>query len=232
MTTTLLVLPGDGIGPEITPATIRVLRAAADQFGLDLTFETMEVGLGPLKEQGTTLPQPVLDRIPQVDGVILGPVQHYDYPPKAQGGFNPSAELRVQFTLGSNIRPCRSHDGLTILRAPMDLIIVRENTEGFYSDRNMFVGPGEFMPDENTALSIRKITRAASQSVARTAFELARGRRKKVTAVHKANVIKLSDGFFLQCVREVAADYPDVELTEMIVDATAAALVRDRKSVV
>ena len=108
----------------------------------------------------------------------------------------------------------------------MDLIIVRENTEGFYSDRNMFVGPGEFMSDEDTAFSIRKITAQACVAVARTAFELAGDRRRKVTAVHKANVLKLSDGLFLREVRKVAEEFPNIELEELIVDAAAAALIR------
>ena len=226
MTLTLLALTGDGIGPEITPATVAVLEAASERFGLGLAVETTDIGLATLASEGTTLPQRVLDRIREVDGVILGPVSHYDYPPKARGGFNPSAELRVQFALNNNIRPCRSREGLTILRRPMDLIIVRENTEGFYSDRNMYAGCGEFMPDPDTVLSIRKITTDACTKVARTAFELARGRRRKVTAVHKANVLKMSDGHFLACVREVARAFPEVELEELIVDAAAAALVR------
>jgi 3-isopropylmalate dehydrogenase len=108
----------------------------------------------------------------------------------------------------------------------MDLVIVRENTEGFYSDRNMFAGSGEFMPDPDTALSVRKITARGSARVARAAFDLARRRRKKVTAVHKANVVKLSDGLFLREVRKVARGFPDVELEELIVDATAALLIR------
>jgi 3-isopropylmalate dehydrogenase len=108
----------------------------------------------------------------------------------------------------------------------MDLVIVRENTEGFYSDRNMYAGTGEFMPDANTALSVRKITANGSSRIARTAFELARRRRKKVTAVHKANVIKLSDGLFLREVRKVATEFPEVELEEVLVDAAAALLVR------
>jgi 3-isopropylmalate dehydrogenase len=165
-------------------------------------------------------------RIPQVEGVILGPVSHYEYPSRAEGGINPSAELRVKFELYANIRPCRSRPDLTILRKPMDLVIVRENTEGFYSDRNMFAGSGEFMPDPDMALSIRKVTTKGSSRVARAAFDLARGRRRKVTAVHKANVLKLSDGLFLREVRRVAADYPDVELEEIIVDAAAALLIR------
>jgi 3-isopropylmalate dehydrogenase len=222
----ILVLPGDGIGPEITASTLRVLTIVDDALELGLNFETADIGLKSLAEQGTTLPDAVLMRVPQVDGVILGPVSHYEYPTKAEGGYNPSAELRVQFELFANVRPCRSRDDLSILRTPMDLVIVRENTEGFYSDRNMYAGSGEFMPDENSAFSIRKITAAASERVARAAFELAEGRHKKVTAVHKANVVKLSDGLFLREVRKVAADYPDVELNELIVDAAAAALIK------
>ena len=222
----IIVLPGDGIGPEITEATLRVLSAADQSLSLGLDFETHQIGLVSLKDQGTTLPDQVMARIPQVDGVILGPVSHYDYPARDKGGINPSGELRVKFQSYSNVRPCRSRKDLTILRKPMDLIIVRENTEGFYSDRNMFAGSGEFMPDPDMALSIRKVTAKASSRVARTAFELARGRRKKVTAVHKANVLKLSDSLFLREVRRVAADFPDVELEELIVDATAALLIR------
>ncbi|MFC9085765.1 isocitrate/isopropylmalate dehydrogenase family protein [Nocardiopsis dassonvillei] len=222
----ILVLPGDGIGPEITEATLEVLGAVNRTHSLELAPEVADIGFASLEQQGTTLPQAVLDRIPEVDGVVLGPVQHFDYPDRAQGGLNPSAELRTRFQLFANIRPCRSHPDLSVLRHPMDLVIVRENTEGFYSDRNMYAGGGEFMPDEDSAFSIRKVTAAASRRVARTAFELARGRRRKVTAVHKANVVKLSDGLFLREVRKVAEDYPDVELEELIVDATAALLIR------
>jgi 3-isopropylmalate dehydrogenase len=222
----ILVLPGDGIGPEITAATLGVLQAVDRMLDLGLRFETRDIGLVSLRTRGSTLPEEILDRIPQVGGVILGPVSHYDYPPRAEGGINPSGELRTRFRLHANIRPCRSRDDLTMLRRPMDLIIVRENTEGFYSDRNMFAGSAEFMPDEDTALSIRKITSRACRAVATAAFELARDRRRKVTAVHKANVLKLSDGLFLREVRKVAAQFPDVELEELIVDAAAAALIR------
>ena len=222
----ILVLPGDGIGPEITDATLTVLEATDAALSLGLDFERQEIGLATLGSAGTTLPAAVMARIPEVDGVILGPVSHYEYPTRNKGGINPSGELRVVFELYANVRPCRSRAGLSILRKPMDLIIVRENTEGFYSDRNMFAGSGEFMPDPDMALSIRKITARASSRIARAAFEIARGRRKKVTAVHKANVVKLSDGLFLREVRKVAADYPDVELEELIVDAAAALLIR------
>lgn len=222
----ILVLPGDGIGPEITAATLQVLEVADHRFGLGLQIEQADIGLKSLAEQGTTLPAAVMTRIPQVDGIILGPVSHYDYPTRDKGGINPSGELRTKFELFANVRPCVSRPDLSILKKPMDLIIVRENTEGFYSDRNMFAGTGEFMPDENIALSVRKITARASERVARAAFILAQGRKKKVTAVHKANVLKLSDGLFLREVRKVAADFPDVQLEELIVDAAAALLIR------
>ncbi|HET6970626.1 MAG TPA: isocitrate/isopropylmalate family dehydrogenase [Phenylobacterium sp.] len=222
----VLVLPGDGIGPEITEATLAVLRRADAAFGLGLVFEIREIGLASLKATGSTLPAAVMARVPQVDGVILGPVSHYDYPPRTEGGINPSAELRTAFELYANIRPCRSRPDLTLLRQPMDLVIVRENTEGFYADRSMHAGPGEFMPDPDSAFALRKITARACARVARAAFDLARQRRRKVTAVHKANVLKLTDGLFLREVRKVAADFTDVALDEVIVDAAAALLIR------
>jgi 3-isopropylmalate dehydrogenase len=219
--THILTLPGDGIGPEITEATLAVARAAA---GNAIRFETMDIGLASLAAEGSTLPDAVLNAIPGADGVILGPVSHYDYPP---GQPNPSAKLRTNFDLFANIRPCRARAGLSILRKPMDLVIVRENTEGFYADRSMFMGPGEFMPDADSAFAIRKVTAKAVHRVARTAFELAAQRRRKVTAVHKANVLKLTDGLFLREVRAVAVHFPDVALDEVIVDAAAALLIRN-----
>jgi 3-isopropylmalate dehydrogenase len=221
----ILVLPGDGIGPEIVDATLVVLAALDAELSLGLDFDERAIGLAALIQEGTTLPDAVLRRAGQADGVLLGPVSHYDYPPRADGGINPSAELRVVFDLYANVRPCRSLAGLSILREPMDLVIVRENTEGFYADRNMHAGSGEFMPDVDTAMALRKITARGSSRIAETAFALARDRARRVTAVHKANVLKLSDGLFLREVRAVAERYPDVELRELIVDAAAARLV-------
>src|SRR5205807_8910016 len=111
--------------------------------------------------------------------------------------------------------------------ADMDLVIMREATEGFYADRNMFAGSGEFMPTPDVALSLRKITAHASERIARRAFELALKRRRKVTAVHKANNFLLTDGLFMKQVRKVAEEFPEVELTDVLVDAMAAHLVRD-----
>ena len=222
----ILVLPGDGIGPEITEATHAVLDAADAKLGLGLVIERMDVGFASLAACGSTCPDAVLKHIPEVDGVILGPVSHSDYPSRDKGGINPSAKLRVMFDLGSNIRPAKSRPGLGILRAPMDLIIVREVTEGFYADRNMYAGIAEFMTDAETALSVRKISARACRRVAHAAFVLAGERRGKVTAVHKVNVLKMTDGLFLRTVREVASDYPAVALDEMLVDSAAAMMIR------
>jgi isocitrate/isopropylmalate dehydrogenase len=223
----LLVLPGDGIGPEITDATIAVLKAAARRFGLGLAFEFREIGFVALEKTGTTLPDGVLDRAREVDGVILGPISHLDYPPRDKGGVNVSAAFRVQLDLFANIRPAKTRAGVPRRGTDMDLVIMREATEGMYADRNMFFGNGEFMPTEDVALSLRKVTARACERIARVSFEAARRRRRKVTAVHKANVLTVTDGLFLREVRKVAAEYPDVALDEIIIDAMAAHLVRD-----
>ncbi|HET7849993.1 MAG TPA: isocitrate/isopropylmalate family dehydrogenase, partial [Pseudolabrys sp.] len=183
----ILVLEGDGIGPEITAASIAVLRAASEACKLRLAFEKEAIGWAAHKTQGTTFPQSVEDKAKAADGVILGPVSHNDYPPAARGGLNPSGELRKRLDLYANIRPARSREGFPPrCGTPVDLVVMRENTEGFYADRSMFVGPGEFMPTPDLALAVRKITREGSTRIAEAAFRLAMRRRKKVTAVHKA----------------------------------------------
>jgi 3-isopropylmalate dehydrogenase len=223
----VLILPGDGIGPETTAATMKVLNAVNDKYSLALKFHSEDIGLVTLKKIGTTMPPHILELARKAQGVLLGPVSHNDYPPREQGGINPSGAMRIGLDLYANIRPSRSRFGMSFAGKEMDLVIVRENTEGFYADRNMFLGSGEFMPTEDTALAIRKITVKGCRRIAKAAFEIAAKRRKKVTAVHKANVMRISDGLFLREVRKVAADYPQVKLDELIVDATAALLVRD-----
>jgi isocitrate/isopropylmalate dehydrogenase len=222
----ILVLPGDGIGPEITDATLAVLKAADAAFRLGLTFTFEDIGFKALERSGTTCPDFVLEKGRKSDGIILGPISHLDYPPRDKGGVNVSAAFRVKLDLYANIRPARSRPGLGHTRSAMDLVIMRECTEGFYPDRNMAVGSGEFMPTPDIALSMRKITAFACERIARRAFELARRRRRKVTAIHKANNFILSDGLFLREVRKVAADFPDVQLDDLIIDAAAALLVR------
>jgi isocitrate/isopropylmalate dehydrogenase len=223
----ILVLPGDGIGPEITEATLAVLDRANAKFKLGLEWQMMDIGLKTLKSQGSTLPEPVMEAARNAPGIILGPVDHLQYPEREKGGINPSGELRVKLDLFANIRPAKSRMGVGLTGKPVDLVIFRECTEGFYADRNMFMGRGEFMPTPDMALAVRKVTARQCERISRVAFDWARKRRKKVTAVHKANVLHISDGLFLREVRKVAKEYPDVELDEKIVDAMAALLVRD-----
>jgi 3-isopropylmalate dehydrogenase len=224
----LLVLEGDGIGPEIMAATLAVLRAADAKFGLGLAFETAAVGWAAHRATGTTFPSSVLDKARAAQGVLLGPVSHNEYPPVSEGGLNPSGEMRKRLDLYANIRPARSRQGFPPrCGSAVDLVIVRENTEGFYADRSMHLGPGEFMPTPDLALAVRKVTRLGSTRIAEAAFKLALQRRKHVTAVHKANVLRVSDGLYLECVRAVAARYPQVRYGERIIDAMAALLVRD-----
>ena len=223
----LMVLPCDGIGPEITRATLAVVSAASAKFDLGIVFEEELSGFPSLERFGTTLREEVLDRArTEFDGVILGTQSHMDYPAVVDGGRNVSAGFRIGLDLYANVRPARSRDFLANKAPGMDLVIMREATEGFYPDRNMYKGVGEMMPDPDMALSVRKITRRGSMRICREAFKLARQRRKKVAAIHKANSFLMTDGLFLECFREVAKDYPDVETEELIVDAFAALLVR------
>jgi len=223
------VLEGDGIGREITTATTRILKQISDNFALGLKFRTMPIGFAALEKFGTTFPPDTLAAARAADGTILGPVSHNDYPPVAAGGTNPSGAMRIGLDLYANIRPARTRPGFAPpCGKPLDLVIVRENTEGFYSDRSMFLGPGEMMPTPDLALSFRKITRMGSTRIVEAAFALARREgRRKVTAVHKANVLRVSDGLFLECARAVALKFPDIAYDEKIVDAMAALLVRD-----
>ncbi|OAE98963.1 3-isopropylmalate dehydrogenase [Bradyrhizobium centrolobii] len=223
----IIVLPGDGIGPEITKATISVLEAADRTHKLGLKFDYEDVGFASLEKYGTTLRDETLEKARGYDGIILGPQSHMDYPARDKGGRNVSAGFRVNLDLYANVRPALSRAFLDRGARNMDLVIMREATEGFYPDRNMFKGIGEFMPTPDVALSVRKLTAHACERIARAAFVLAMKRRKKVTAVHKANNFIITDGFFLDKVRQVHKEFPEVQLDDVIIDAMAAHLVRD-----
>ncbi len=147
-------------------------------------------------------------------------------PPKA-GAIRLANCARVSTSTPISVPRARARVFLPRCGKPVDLVIVRENTEGFYADRSMHLGPGEFMPTPDLALAVRKITRQGSTRIAESAFKLAMQRRKKVTAVHKANVLRVSDGLYLECARAVAARYPQVKYEERIIDAMAALLIRD-----
>ncbi|WP_170400880.1 isocitrate/isopropylmalate dehydrogenase family protein [Ruegeria arenilitoris] len=223
----IMTLPCDGIGPEIMAATLEVVEAANKRFDLGLTFHEEESGFTSLKNHGITLREEVLDRArTEFDGVILGTQSHMDYPPVVEGGRNVSAGFRIGLDLYANVRPARTRSFIPNKAPGMDLVIMREATEGFYPDRNMYKGVGEMMPDPDMALSVRKITRRGSMRICREAFKLAMQRNKKVAAIHKANSFLMTDGLFLECFREVAKDFPEVETEELIVDAFAALLVR------
>ncbi|MFT6533935.1 MAG: 3-isopropylmalate dehydrogenase [Limimaricola cinnabarinus] len=222
----IMTLPCDGIGPEIMTATLEVMQAANRRFDLGMIFEEAESGFASLERHGITLRDEVLDRARDCDGIILGTQSHMDYPALAQGGRNVSASFRVGLDLYANVRPARSRDVVPNKAPGMDLVIMREATEGFYPDRNMHRGVGEMMPDPDMALSVRKITRHASMRICREAFKLAMQRRRKVAAIHKANSFLMTDGLFLECFRTVAREFPEVETEELIVDAFAALLVR------
>ncbi len=222
----ILILPGDDIGPEIMAPTRKALESLNKKFNLNFEIEEKTIGMDALAAEGSTLPDHVLASAQAADGVVLGPVGTFKYPSKEEGGINISAALRMSMDLFANIRPSRTRPGVPSVAKNMDLVIVRENTEGFYADRTMFMGSGEFMPTEDLAMSLRKITREGSRRIAVAAFDLARTRRKKVTIVHKANVLKVTDGLFLSVAQQVAKDYPDVEVEDVIVDAMAALLIR------
>jgi 3-isopropylmalate dehydrogenase len=169
------ILDGDDIGHEIVPAAVAVAKAAAALHGLAIDWWPLPIGRRALDSHGHTLPPSTLDALGRLDGWILGPIGHRAYP-KVTGAINPHPILRKHFDLFANVRPTRSYPGLGGLYDDVDLVIVRENNEGFQPDRNMVAGSGEFRPTDEVTLSVRVITRTGSRRGARAAFELARPR--------------------------------------------------------
>lgn len=223
----ILVLPGDGIGPEITAATLAVLRAASERYGLGLALEQDVVGHESLRRYGATVRPEVLAAARKAEGLILGPTATADFKDAEHGEINPSMFFRKNLDLFANIRPARTYPGVRSPVGAFDLVVVRENTEGFYADRNMEQGNGEILVTRDVAISLRRITRACCNRIARAAFELAARRRQHVSIVHKANVLKLGDGLFLEECRAVAAEFPGITLDDFIVDAMMAHVVRN-----
>src|SRR3546814_93010 len=163
------------------------------------------------------MPGGTLETLATLDGWLLGPRGHRDYP-KLPQAINPHPFLPKHFDLVANVRPTRSYPGIGCLHDDIDLVIVRENNEGFQPDRNVVMGSGEFRPTEDVTISVRVITKEGSRKVARAAFELAKARRKHLTLVHKNTVFKLGCGMFVDACHEVAKDYPDVAVDECVVD--------------
>jgi 3-isopropylmalate dehydrogenase len=209
------VLRGDGIGPEIVEATMRVLEAAQQQDSrLRFEWVPLPIGWEAIQKFGFATPESTVSALDKCDGWIMGPHDSVSYPVAEREKLNPSGTLRHYFDLYANIRPAHAYPGLSAVSPKMDLVIVRENTEGFYTDRNMAWGVGEVLATPDVALTLGKITRRASERIARTAFTLARQRRGRVAMVHKANVIRKAYGLFLEACRDVAKQFPDVAVED------------------
>ncbi len=209
---TITLIPGDGIGPEIAEAARRVIDAT----GIAIDWEVVEAGEAVIDRYGTPLPDHVLESIKRNGVALKGPLTT----PVGQGFRSVNVALRQSLNLYANVRPARSLPGIKTRYEHVDLVVVRENTEDLYAGIEHRVG-------RDAAESIKIITREASERICRYAFELAcKQGRKKVTAVHKANIMKLSDGLFLESARKVAAEYPDIEFEDMIVDAMCMKLVQ------
>jgi homoisocitrate dehydrogenase len=213
MTYKICLLPGDGIGPEVVDQA----RAALEALPLDFEFTTADIGYGAYQRHGSPLPDDTLTAIRQADATLFGAVTT---PPNIPGYFSPVVRMRQSLDLYANLRPCRSFEHPSS-RPGIDLLIVRENTEGLYS------GVERLEDDGQKAITERVITRRGSERILRKAFELARQiGRSKVTVVHKANVLRQTCGLFRQTALDIAPDYPDISMNEMLVDTCAMELVR------
>ena len=217
MTKAVTVIPGDGIGPEVTDATLDILRAA----DADLEYDMQLAGIAALDVAHTPLPEATLDSMRQSGLALKGPLTT----PSGSGFRSINVALRKEFDLYANVRPA-----LTIVPGgryeDIDLVLIRENTEGLYVGVEHYIGM-EGDP-KAAAESVMIVTRFGAERILRYAFEYARKhRRKKVTLAHKANILKYTQGLFLDVGREMAADYPEIEWEDRIIDATAMALVLD-----
>lgn len=205
------LIPGDGIGSEITGAVVRIIEAS----GVEIEWESFIAGAEALSRYGDPLPEPVLESIKRNKVALKGPLTT----PVGTGFTSVNVRLRKTLDLYANLRPVRNLPGLVTPFGDLDLVVVRENTEDLYSGLEHVVVPG-------VVESLKIITEKASTRIARFAFEYARREsRKKVTAIHKANIMKLSDGLFLECFRKIAAEYPDIEADDKIVDNACMQLV-------
>ncbi|SDM20029.1 3-isopropylmalate dehydrogenase [Geodermatophilus siccatus] len=221
------VLLGDGIGPEIVPAAVRVVDAALAAAGAaPVEWQELPVGAAAIETHGSAIPDVTLEALAGLDGWLLGPHDSVAYPEPHRSQLNPSGTLRKHFDLYANTRPARAFEGGRAIAPGTDLVIVRENTEGFYADRNTHAGTGEYMPTPDVAIAMGVFTRPRIERIARAAFELARRRRNRLTVVHKANVLQLSSGLFKRVCLEVAEQYPDVAVDDFHIDAMTVHLLR------
>jgi 3-isopropylmalate dehydrogenase len=207
----IAVIKGDGIGPEVVDSALRVLKAAAAKHSLAIEFTEVEAGDTALSRYGEAMPSRYWGIIEASDAILKGPV--------GESAGEVVVKLRRGLDLYANIRPARVYPGVKALREGVDLVIVRENTEDVYVR-------AEYMITSDVAVALRVISRRASERIARVAFELAKSRRGKVTVVHKANVLTVTDGLFRSVAREVASRYPNVKVDEMYIDSAVMDMVR------
>jgi isocitrate dehydrogenase (NAD+) len=209
----ITLIPGDGIGPEVTKPTLEIIKVA----GVKVEWETHLAGAEALKKQGTTIPKQLMDSFEKNKVALKGPVTT----PVGEGFASVNVELRQTFDLYANLRPIKNLPGVKARYRDVDLIVVRENTEGLYSGIEHEVVPGVME-------SLKIITEKASTRIAKFAFDYAQAHgRKKVTAIHKANIMKLTDGLFLQCAKTVGGRYKKIDFSDLIVDNACLQLVLD-----
>ncbi|MDO8694819.1 MAG: isocitrate/isopropylmalate dehydrogenase family protein [Sheuella sp.] len=222
----IIVIPGDGIGPETMSVATEALEIISVKFNLGLDLQHDIAGHDSLKKYGTTIHDGLLESVKNADGLILGPMSTYDFKDESKGEINPSKFFRKSLDLFANIRPAKTYPGSGTQYKPLDLVVVRENTEGFYADRNVESGGSEMLITQDVVVSLRRITRPCCERIARAAFELAMTRKKHVTIVHKANVLRIGDGMFIDACHAVAREFPEVRVDDVIVDAMMAHVVR------
>jgi 3-isopropylmalate dehydrogenase len=224
----LAVLDGDGIGPEITAATTRIVGAAAASAGLKLVFTPALVGWKGYEKTKSTLPEETIEILKSHQGWIVGPTFAGEYPKDDPVRGHPNGYIRKNFGLFANIRPVVSWPQLDPLVPDVDIVVMRENTQGFYPDRNMFWGYGEFKPTEDVGLSLRVITRDACERFARLTLEYARATgQKRIQLVHKRTALPQTDGIFISAFETIGADFPEIEQELLRVDTFSSSFPRD-----
>lgn len=221
------VLDGDGIGKEIVPGAVRIVDAAVESMSAPrIDWQRLPFGRDALDDYGDAVPAHTMAALAELDAWVLGPHDSASYPEELRGRLTPGGRIRKEFDLYANIRPAKALQGVKAVSPTMDLVVVRENTEGFYADRNMFVGSGEFMPTPDVALAVGVFTRRACERIAEQAFRIAESRRRHVTVVHKTNVLRLTTGLFKDVCTEVGERHPSVSVAYEHIDAVTAKLVR------
>ncbi|MEO6929061.1 MAG: isocitrate/isopropylmalate family dehydrogenase [Casimicrobiaceae bacterium] len=219
------ILDGDDIGLEVVPECVKVMKAAAAKAGVEIEWIPMLIARRAHDETGHTIPPGTLEKLESLHGWVLGPIGHREYPRDATW-VNAHPVLRKHFQFFANYKPFKSYPGIASVHKDVDMLFLRETTEGFKVDGNMFAGYGEFQPTEDMAIGICVTTSYKSRLIAEAAFKAASLRpRRKVAAVHKNTVYRMGDGLFAEECRKVAARYPDIEFEEVIVDTCALRLV-------